>query len=355
MGFDLSCADPPGPTPNCASEGPVIAYDGDASIMTNCPGTLTSDNPGGGAAPSHITFTFAPIVSVPTGSSIPPGFCSFSFTETILAQSTNSTGVIEQVIGYDVAACDNGVLLSGGFQTGSVPVASPLGHFACYEIVRGGLKVKTPVSLVDRFGSYAPILTEAHRLCAPANKDDTDPLAPANPLHLVGYDFNSVGNPVLATGVQVNNQFGAFTMTVKGIDRLLVPSTKSLTPPPPAAPVPGLIRHFACHKLDKVQGPNLKNRATTLEDQFSAQIGITNILGFETPGRWNLCVPVNKNGEEPDAVTDPTGLLCLTPRDTDFPTFNLFLNNQFGPTQFNSVPRATQLDELCLPSTVVVP
>jgi len=156
MGFDLSCADPPGPTPNCASEGPVIAYDGDASIMTNCPGTLTSDNPGGGAAPSHITFTFAPIVSVPNGSPIPPGFCSFSFTETILAQSTNSTGVIEQVIGYDVAACDNGVLLSGGFQTGSVPVESP--------VTRRISRSTTPLTKTTRFGRPAVSLRDTfHR------------------------------------------------------------------------------------------------------------------------------------------------------------------------------------------------
>ena len=33
--------------------------------------------------------------------------------------------MIEQVIGYDLAQCDNGVLLSGGFQTGSTIEAFP--------------------------------------------------------------------------------------------------------------------------------------------------------------------------------------------------------------------------------------
>src|SRR5262245_54563861 len=326
MGFDLSCTDPPGPTPNCPSEGPVISYDGDASIVTNCPGTLTSNNPAGGPVPSHLIFTFNPTVNIPNGTPIPPGFCNFTFTETILAQSSNVTGVIEQVIGYDIAQCDNGVLLSGGFQTGSVPVASPVGHFSCYQIVSGGLKTKIPVNLVDRFGTYNPTLVEAHRLCAPANKDDTDPLAPANPIHLVGYEFQNVVNPILGTATAAT-QFGTYTMTVKGVERLLVPSTKSLMPPPPAAPPPGLIRHFACHRTDNLKGPNVKNRVTTIEDQFSQFIGITTIAGFSNISRWDLCVPVSKNGEEPDAVTDPTGLLCLFPRDTPFPTFNLFLNN----------------------------
>jgi len=358
MGFDLSCADPPGPTPNCASEGPVIAYDGDASIMTNCPGTLTSDNPGGGAAPSHITFTFAPIVSVPNGSPIPPGFCSFSFTETILAQSTNSTGVIEQVIGYDVAACDNGVLLSGGFQTGSVPVESPVTHFSCYQVTHGALKPKiTLTSLADRFGAYgAPTLVQVHRLCAPANKDDGDPTAPTNPNHLAGYEFQSTANSLLAAGVSVTNQFGNFTVDVRGLDKLLVPTSKSLVAPPLPPLPPGTIRHFACHKLDNIQGPDLGTRVTTVEDQFSALAGITTIDGFTTKSRWRLCVAADKNGEEPDALTDTTALMCFWPKKTRFPTVDLFLNNQFGPGQFGTnIPRATQLDELCVPSTVVVP
>jgi hypothetical protein len=41
-----------------------------------------------------------------------------------------SNATAEQVIGYDIASCDNGVLLSGGFQTGDIPVASPVTHFS---------------------------------------------------------------------------------------------------------------------------------------------------------------------------------------------------------------------------------
>ena len=257
FGFDLSCADPPGPFPHCASEGPVISYDGDASITTNCPGTIATNNPGGGPTPSHLTFTFTPNLSIPHDTPIPPDFCDFFFTETILAQSTNVTGVIEQVIGYDVAECDNGVLLSGGFQTGSIPVASPVTHFDCFEVTQGGLKPKIPLtSLVDRFGSYTPTLTQVHRICLPADKNGEDPTAPANPNHEARYDVSSSSPAVVAPGFKIQNQFGMFTMDVRGLDALLVPTSKKLTGPPlPPLPM-NIIRHYACHDVSNISGPD---------------------------------------------------------------------------------------------------
>jgi len=75
LGFDLSCVDPPGPIPNCVSEGPVMSYDGDATLSTNCPGTITSNDPGGGSSPSHVVFTFTPLLSIPHDRPIPPDSC----------------------------------------------------------------------------------------------------------------------------------------------------------------------------------------------------------------------------------------------------------------------------------------
>jgi hypothetical protein len=351
FGFDLSCVDPPGPIPNCVSEGPVMSYDGDATILTNCPGTLTSNNPGGGATPSHVVFTFTPNISIPHDTPIPPDFCQFSFTETILAQSTNTTGVIEQVIGYDLAACDNGVLLSGGFQTGSVPVASPVTHFSCFQVTHGALKPKIPVTLVDRFGNYSPTLREVHRICAPADKNGEDPTAPTNPNHEASYELSGGGSPaVVAQGLKVTNQFGTFTMDVRGLDRLLVPTSKRLTAPPgPPLPV-NIIRHYACHDISNISGPDISNTAVTVVDQFAT----TPIPGFTHKSKWRLCVAANKNNEDPTAPMDNTALLCVfAARTPPFATVNLFLNNQFGPNQFANQPRATQFDELCLPSNIL--
>jgi hypothetical protein len=350
FGFDLSCVVPPGPVPHCVSEGPVISYDGDASITTNCPGTITTNNPVGGATPSHVVFTFTPELSIPHDTPIPPDACDFFFTETILAQSTNPTGLIEQVIGYDVAECDNGVLLSGGFQTGDVPVASPVTHFDCYQVTQGGLKPQIPVTLVDRFGSYTPTLTNVHRLCAPADKNGEDPSAPANPNHEAGYAVASSSPAVLASGVKATNQFGTFTMDVRGLVRLLVPTSKKLTAPPgPPLPV-NVIRHYACHNITNISGPDLSHETVTVVDQFAT----TPIPGFTAKSKWKLCVAANKNNEDPTAPTDNTALLCFFAGPTPpFGTVKLFLNNQFGPNQFASKPRATQYDELCVPSNIL--
>ncbi len=360
FGFDLSCADPPGPTPNCPSEGPVMSYDGDASIVTNCPGTIASNNPGGGPVPSHLVFTFTPFLSIPTGSPIPPGFCQFSFSETILAASSNANGVIEQVIGYDLARCDNGVLLSGGFQTGSVPVTPP-DKYACYQVTKGMLKPKIPnVSVQDVFSTNSLTLTEMHRLCAPF-VIPPDPALPGivNGIHLAAYEFSSVGNSVVDTGVTAATLFGTFTFDVKGPHRLLVPTNKSLTPPGPASPPPlNAVRHFLCRDIDNITGPNLNNTPLTYADQFSPLLkppGPITVPGFTKPGKWTICAPASKNNEDPSAVGNPSGLMCFFARPTPpFPTFKLFLNNQFGTnTQFGSTtPQATQLDEICVPATI---
>lgn len=350
FGFDLSCVDPPGPFPDCVSEGPVMSYNGDASITTNCPGTVTTNNPGGGATPSHLVFTFTPNLSIPHDTPIPPDFCDFFFSETILAQSTNATGVIEQVIGYDVAECDNGVLLSGGFQTGSVPVASPVTHFSCFEVTKGALKPKIPVTVVDRFGTNNPILTEVHRICAPADKNGEDPTAPANPNHEAAYELTGASSAVVAQGLKVTNQFGTFTMDVRGLKRLLVPTSKKLTAPP-GPPLPlNIIRHYACHDISNLSGPDISKKAVTVVDQFAT----TPIPGFTAKSKWSLCVAANKNNEDPTAPTDNTALMCFFAGKTPpFGTVPLFLNNQFGPNQFANQPRATQFDELCVPSNIL--
>jgi hypothetical protein len=360
FGFDLSCADPPGPTPNCLTEGPVATYLGDATIQQNCMGiTFTSSNPGGGTSPSHLIFTPSATIVIPHDTPIPPGACTFSFQVQVLAPSSNVTGVIEQVISYDKAQCDNGVLLSGGFQTGAIPVIPP-NKFACYEVTKGMLKPPINVNVDDVFGTFDPLkLVEIHRLCAPVVVPPNPPGPIVNTTHLAAYEFTPNGGPVLKTGVQASTQFGVFTVDVKGPRRLLVPTNKSLTSPapaPPPNPDPSL-RHFLCHDITNISGPNLNNSPFTYEDQFSPLLkppGPTTVPGFTKNTKWTLCAPADKNGEDPSAVGDPSGLFCLFARPTPpFPTFKLFLANQFPLNQFgNTIPQATQLDEVCFPATI---
>jgi len=63
--FDMACSVPPLPAPLCVNEGPVISYDGDSSITTNCPGgpgQWTSTNPGGGETKALIFTAVPPVI-----------------------------------------------------------------------------------------------------------------------------------------------------------------------------------------------------------------------------------------------------------------------------------------------------
>jgi hypothetical protein len=218
-------------------------------------------------------------------------------------------------------------------------------------VTHGALNPKIPVTLVDRFGNYSPTLTEVHRICAPADKNGDDPTAPTNPNHEASYDLSGGGSSaVVAQGLKVTNQFGTFTMDVRGLDRLLVPTSKKLTAPP-GPPLPlNVIRHYACHDISNISGPDISKKAVTVVDQFAS----TPIPGFTGKSKWRLCVAANKNNEDPTAPTDNTALMCFFAAKTPpFATVNLFLNNQFGPNQFANKPHATQFDELCVPSNIL--
>src|SRR5262249_56604378 len=112
---------------------------------------FASDVPGGGAAMNTVTFTAAPALAIPANFPTLPGFCTVTFRVKVLGTSIDSTpDKIEQLVGYGVASCDNGVLVSGGFQTSAI--TTPLTHFSCYQVPRGGIPTQT-VSVVDRFGA----------------------------------------------------------------------------------------------------------------------------------------------------------------------------------------------------------
>jgi hypothetical protein len=58
-------------------------------------------------------------------------------------------------------------------------------------------------------------------------------------------------------------------MDVRGLGRLLVPTSKSLTPPP-LRPLPlNVIRHYACHDVSNISGPKITHSAVTVVDQFA--------------------------------------------------------------------------------------
>jgi len=358
--FDMACSVPPLPAPVCANEGPVISYDGDSSITTNCPGgptQWTSTNPGGGATTALI-FAAVPPVIIAHDTPDPPGTCFLQFTETVLAPSTNPAGFIEQVASYSEAACDNGELDSGGFQTGEVKVTVPAVDFDCYEA--DSTFSSSGHTLTDVFGTFTNVtVSSAQRLCAPAVKV-TDPaetvVLPTE--HLVGYVLKGPLKRKVP-GVTVNSpQFGSFTVDVTkvaGKAALLVPSFKTVGKgalPPPQDTNPS--DHFLCYNFNTVSGGIPGPRQ--VRDQFNPNPPGTKppqTVTFTNQKSWRLCVPVDKDGLDPSAPTNTNGLLCLvTGSDINTPLQNTFVNwaNQFQNPATNV--HADKLDDFCVTAIV---
>jgi hypothetical protein len=362
VGFDLACTVPPLPAPMCTNEGPVISYDGDSSITSDCPGGAlpqgpwTSNNPGGGAT-TDVVFTAAPKVIIAANTPDPPGTCFLQFTETVLAPSKNPAGFIEQVVSYEMAQCDNGELDSGGFQTGELQVAVPTVDLDCYEA--DSTFNSSGHTLTDVFGTFTNVkVGSSQRLCAPAVKV-TDPAEPVvlPTEHLVGYAINqSLKRNV--KGVVVNSpQFGSFTVDVTkvaGKAALLVPSFKTVQPNPPPPQDTNPMGHFLCYDFNVVSGaiPG----PVQVRDQFNPNPPGTKppqIVTFTKQKSWRLCVPVDKDGLDPSAPANTSGLLCLvTGNDMNSPLKNTFVNwaNQFQNPATNV--HVDKLDDFCVTAIV---
>src|SRR5262245_36928186 len=131
--FGLHCNSDFPLTVNCTEElPPNVEYEGDGTLTTTCPGiTWTSGHPVA-AQPNQVVFVPTPALVMPANQAVPPGFCNIEFNVKVLGPSTDGTPTqIEEVVGYlgnaigqpsPDAACDNGLLVSGGFQTASLPL-----------------------------------------------------------------------------------------------------------------------------------------------------------------------------------------------------------------------------------------
>ena len=294
-----------------------------------------------------------------------PVFCSADFKVQVNALSGDSTPlVIEQLVGYHGAKCDSdtGFLDSGNFQTAAIDIVPPTPvDFDCYQadsIFNGTLN-----SLTDVFGTFTNVqVAGSQRLCTPAVKV-TDPAEPVNlpqdpSAHLVGYQLKgSFKRHVL--GVHVTTmQFGDFTVDVKKVSgkaALLVPSSKSLDPNNPPPNADAKTGHFLCYNFDTVSGGTPK--PVLVRDQFNPNPPGTKppqTVTFTNQSSWQLCVPVDKNGEDPSAETSTSGLLCLvTGKDINSPIkpgVRVSWSNQLQPAQKRV--HLDKLDDFCVSATI---
>ena len=120
----------------------------------------------------------------------------------------------------------------------------------------------------------------------------------------------------------------------------MVPTAKSLTVSPPLLQPP-TIDHFTCYRTQRSRGSAKFVKTTvTVADQFES-------ISLLLQKPYRLCVPANKNGEDPNAPSHPGLLLCYKPKSSSpFGTTLAHINNQFGADDVTLIHRR----ELCVPS-----
>jgi hypothetical protein len=109
-------------------------------------------------------------------------------------------------------------------------------------------------------------------------------------------------------------------------------------------PLPPTVDHFECYTVRRTAGTPRFTPITGVAatDQFGAH-------GLDLRRPKTLCVPANKNDEDPTAPSHSQGLLCYkTKQRVRFGEQTPFINNQFLAQQVEIVRRI----EFCVPSTI---
>ncbi len=182
-------------------------------------------------------------------------------------------------------------------------------------------------------------------ICAPTNKNGEDPTAPSHPDHLEDYSIRPATKLTQVVNQRIVNQFGEIRVDLKKPVALQVPTAKDPDGPPPAEPSSPAVDHFTCYKVKVTSGTPkfVRQSGVTLQDQFGSMT-----VDVIKPRR--LCLPTNKNAEEPGAENHPDHLMCYRIRQTSLPKFvkvpGIFTNNQFSPGRLDARKPA----EVCVPS-----
>jgi hypothetical protein len=209
-------------------------------------------------------------------------------------------------------------------------VSGALDHFQCYEI-KPAFFSSAPVTVKDQFGTLTLTLKYPHRLCNPTNKNNEGIVDPTD--HLVGYSAKSP-KFIKQTNKTFVDQFGTQKLDLVRPDVLLVPSGKD-----GVAQLPPL-DHFQCYKVKKSKGaPKFVKITASISNQFESTT-----LTLVKP--YKVCVPADKNGEDPTAPSHPTSLICYKTKAGKFGASTHTIDNQFGTDQVTVIHRR----ELCVPS-----
>ena len=220
------------------------------------------------------------------------------------------------------------------------PVCLGMNHFQCYE-VKPAAFARRNASVEDRYVDGPVNLRSPNRLCAPVDKNDEDPTAPQDPDHLMS--FPSSGSAPRVPNQIVTDQFGELHLDLIRRSHLLVPTAKALVDPPGPLANP-VTDHFQCYVARRSSGALKfvrRNNVMTV-DQFGSHA-----VDLLRP-RY-VCVPANKNDEDPGAPSHEGGLLCYKARHhVRFGEVRPFIDNQFVTEQVRLIRRI----DFCVPATI---
>lgn len=214
---------------------------------------------------------------------------------------------------------------------------------------------KLQVQATDQFGAHSLTVNKPAVLCNPASVDER--AINDRKTHLEGYQVSRPrGEPKFKAqkDIGIKNEFhpnGELLVDVTKLQRLLVPTAKSVTGPVAALdPDKNDVDHFTCYAVKLSKGA--PKFPTDLQVQVIDQFDQPRLYQVKGPKR--LCAPADKNGE---GVKNPeTHLMCYKvtplrgqPKFVRVPT--LYVTNQFG----REIDVATSPDDLCVPSSKILP
>jgi hypothetical protein len=222
-------------------------------------------------------------------------------------------------------------------------------HFLCYEANRQPIS-PAPATVVDQFGQNTVTFNQLHQLCNPANKNDEDPNAVNDPNHIDGYDAGARTNPASGHKIKVTNQFGSVGLQLGAVQRVMVPSAKSLVGPVgPLQSTP--VDRFVCYAVkvaSSAGGAFVKQLGVKVQDEFG-----TLTVNLTEPRQF--CAPANLNGHEPGAEQHLVHMLCYTtelPNGVTFtPPPNIWIADEFQARQLRLDAHVWML---CVPSSKTV-
>jgi hypothetical protein len=150
------------------------------------------------------------------------------------------------------------------------PLLFPLNHFQCYELRGRNYQAFEGVQTND--AAAGPAINDVKkpkRFCAPTSKNGEDPTAVTDAPHLLGLQIRQTDPRKFTkvSGVVVMNQFGPQLMDLSKPDLFLVPSAKDLVQIPAPLPGPPALDHFKCYKVRRTK---LRATGIAVEDQFGA-------------------------------------------------------------------------------------